>query len=139
MAHMKAGKDRRVPERLTSSPEASNTQKLEFSENKIPVPTATLDVSVQYKGEYLNNTTIYLIWPGSDTGGIQLGDNGRRSIVVSKTESDLTMRLVRKPKAPQDDPSKYPVLGGEYHFGPITADSRVMILVADKPGARRRK
>ena len=99
----------------------------------IPVPTSTLDVSVQYKGEFLNNCSVeFFAANGSiDTGFVSLGDNGRKSIIISQTKENLTLRLARTPKAPQDDPSKYPVLGGDYPFGPVTANARVLIVVAE--------
>ena len=106
-------------------------------EKKIPVPIVTLDVSIQYKDVYLNNTIIDL-YDGTgvfDSGEISLdhGDViGQKKIIVSKTDYDLWLRVERTPKVPQDDTSYFPVLGHIYHFGEITSDTRVMIVVAEQ-------
>jgi len=100
-------------------------------EKKMSIPTATLDISVEYKGQPLNNTTIQLFADGFNTYPIELGDNGRTCLILSQTNLDLTMRLLRSPKAPQDDTCKYPILGGDFPFGPITGSTRVLIIVAE--------
>ena len=107
---------------------------MSIPDKNIPVPTASLDVSVQYKSEFLNNCSVgFFTASGSiDTGMIPLGDSGRKSIILSQTNSTLTLRLSRKPQPPQDDPSKYPVLAGDYPFGPVTGNVRV-IIVATEP------
>ena len=97
------------------------------------MPTALLDVSVQYKGESLNNTTgeLFAADGSLDTGVTPLGDEGRKTLVISQTGIPLTLRLIRQPKAPQHDPSKYPILGGDFPFGPVTGSARVLIMVAE--------
>src|SRR5687767_11150748 len=53
-------------------------------EKKIAVPSATLDVSVQYRDEFLNNCVIQLFNAEGTyySGRIDLGDAGRKSIIV---------------------------------------------------------
>ena len=104
---------------------------MSIPEKQIPVPTATLDVSVQYKGEFLNNCTVDFHADGFTTGAVPLGDNGRKSIILSQTTKDLKLQLVRIPKVPQDDISKYPALGGDFPFGPVTGNACVLIIVAE--------
>lgn len=102
-------------------------------EKKISVPSATLEVSVQYKDEFLNNCVIQLFNAEGTyySGRIELGDTGRKSIIVSQTMLNLTLRLTRSPKAPQDDSSKFPTLSGDYPLGPIMENARVPIVVAE--------
>ena len=102
-----------------------------YPEKPIPVPSATLDMSIQYKGEFLNNCRIVLFGPGFDTGEIPLGENGRKCFIVSQSTSDLVLRINRTSQGRQDDASQYPVVGGEFPFGPVTANARVLILVAE--------
>ena len=99
----------------------------------ITVPIATLDVSVQYNGVFLNNCTVqFFVSNGSlDTDAISLGDAGRKSIEMSLTQENVILRLSRSPKPPQEDPTKFPVLGGDYPVGPISGNGRILIVVAD--------
>lgn len=102
-------------------------------EKKIPVPSATLEVSVQFKDEFLNNCVIQLFNAEGTyySGRIELGDTGKKSIILTQTMLNLTLRLTRAPKAPQDDSSKYPVLSGDYPLGPVMENTRVSIAVAE--------
>ena len=104
-------------------------------EKKIPVPSATLDVSVMYKEDFLNNCVVQLFNAEGTyySGRIELGDTGRKSIIVTQTMLNLTLRVTRAPKAPQDDSSKYPVLSGDYPLGPVMENSRVTIVVGEPP------
>lgn len=105
------------------------------AEKKISVPSATLDISVQYKDEFLNNCVVQLFNAEGTyySGRIELGDTGRKSIIVTQTMLNLTVRVTRSPKAPQDDSSKYPTLSGDYPIGPIMENLRVSIAVAEPP------
>jgi len=102
-------------------------------EKKISVPSATLDVSVQYKDELLNNCVVQLFNAEGTyySGRIDLGDTGKKSIIVTQTMLNLTLRVTRAPKAPQDDSSKYPILSGDYPLGPVMENARVSIVVAE--------
>jgi len=104
-------------------------------EKKIPVPSATLDVSVQYKDEFLNNCVVQLFNAEGTyySGRIDLGDTGKKSIIVTQTMLNLTLRVTRAPKAPQDDSSKYPVLSGDYPLGPVMENTKVAIVVGEPP------
>jgi hypothetical protein len=105
------------------------------SEKKISVPSATLDVSVQYKDEFLNNCVVQLFNAEGTyySGRIELGDSGRKSILVSQTMLNISVRVTRAPKAPQDDSSKYPTISGDYPIGPIMDNARVSIVIAEPP------
>lgn len=104
-------------------------------EKKISVPSATLDVSVQYKDEFLNNCVIQLFNAEGTyySGRIELGETGRKSIIVTQTMLNITLRVTRAPKAPQDDSSKFPILSGDYPLGPVMDNARVSIVVAEPP------
>ena len=105
-------------------------------EKTIPIPSATLDVSVQYQNVFLNNCLVefYSQDGALDTGPVPLGDFGRKPIVIAQhPTNDVMLRIKRTPLVPQDDPTRFPVLGGDYHFGSITASARVLIVVADPP------
>lgn len=103
------------------------------SEKKIAVPSATLDVSVQFRDEFLNNCVIQLFNAEGTyySGRIELGDGGRKTILVTQTMLNITVRVTRSPKAPQDDPSKYPTISGDYPIGPIMDSGRVSIVVSE--------
>ena len=105
------------------------------TEKKFSVPTATLDVSVEYKGEALNNCVVQIFNTEGTyySGRIDLGDSGRKSIIVTQTMLNLIMRVTRAPKPPQDDSSKYPVLSGDYPLGPVMENSKVAIVVGEPP------
>lgn len=105
------------------------------SEKKISVPSATLDISVQYKDEFLNNCVVQLFNAEGTyySGRIELGDSGRKSILVTQTMLNLTLRVTRAPKPPQDDPSKYPTVSGDYSIGSVMENARVSIVVAEPP------
>ena len=102
-------------------------------EKKITVPSATLDVSVQYKNELLNNCVVQLFNAEGTyySGRIELGDTGKKAIIVTQTMLNLTLRLTRAPKAPQDDSSKYPVLSGDYPLGPVMENTKVALVVGE--------
>jgi hypothetical protein len=102
-------------------------------DKKIPVATANLDVSVQYKDMPLNNCTVELFTKDGmmDTGVIELGDTARKSIIVNQTKTEVLIRLKRRPKAPQNDTSQFPALGGDYVLGSIEGNTRVILLVAE--------
>jgi hypothetical protein len=110
-------------------------------EKKFSVPTAALDVSVEYKGEPLNNCVIQLFNTEGTyySGKIELGDTGRKSIIVTQTMLNITLRVLRSPKAPQDDSSKYPSVSIDQPVGPIMDSGRFTIVVAEPmpppPGA----
>ncbi len=102
-------------------------------EKKISVPSATLDVSVQYKEDFLNNCVIQLFNAEGTyySGRIELGDTGRKSIIVTQTMLNITLRVTRAPKVPQDDSSKFPILSGDYPLGPVMENARVSIVVSE--------
>lgn len=104
-------------------------------EKKISVPSASLDISVQFKDEFLNNCVVQLFNPEGTyySGRIELGDSGRKTILVTQTALNITLRVTRSPKAPQDDSSKYPALSGDYPIGTILENARVSIVVAEPP------
>jgi hypothetical protein len=102
-------------------------------EKKISVPSASLDISVLFKDELLNNCVVQLFNAEGTyySGRIELGDTGRKAIIVTQTMLNLTLRVTRTPKAPQDDPSKYPTVSGDYPIGSIMENARLTIVVAE--------
>ena len=105
------------------------------AEKKISIPSATVDLSVQYKDEFLNNCVVQLFNAEGTyySGRIELGDTGRKAIIVTQTMLNLTVRVTRSPKAPQDDSSKYPTLSGDYPIGPIMENARLSLVVSEPP------
>jgi hypothetical protein len=103
------------------------------TEKKFSVPTATLDISVEYKGEPLNNCVIQLFNAEGTyySGKIELGDSGRKAILVSQTMLNVILRVLRSPKAPQDDSSKYPSVSIDQPLGSIMDSGRVTVVVAE--------
>lgn len=107
------------------------------AEKKISVPSATLEISVQYQNEFLNNCVVQLFNAEGTyySGRIELGDTGRKTIIVTQTALNITLRVTRAPKAPQDDTGKFPALSGDYPIGSILENTRVSIVVAEPPAA----
>jgi hypothetical protein len=103
------------------------------TEKKFSVPTATLDVSVEYKGEPLNNCVVQLFNTEGTyySGKIELGDAGRKSILVTQTMLNVILRVLRSPKPPQDDSSKYPSVSIDQPLGSIMDNGRISIVVAE--------
>ncbi len=115
------------------------------TEKKFSVPTATLDVSVEYRGEFLNNCVVQLFNSEGTyySGKIELGDTGRKTIIVTQTMLNLILRVLRSPKAPQDDSSKYPSVSIDQPIGPVMDSGRVSIVIAEPtpalPGSEGKK
>ena len=106
-------------------------------EKKIPVPSATLEVSVQYKDEFLNNCVVQLFNAEGTyySGRIELGDTGKKSIIVTQTMLNLTLRVTARAEGPAGRPElKYPVkLSGDYPLGPVMENTKVAIVVGEPP------
>ena len=106
---------------------------MSHTEKTFSIPTAVLDISVEYKGEPLNNCVIQLFNTEGTyySGRIELGDTGRKSIIVTQTMLNIVLRVTRAPKAPQDDSSKYPAVSVDQPLGSVMNSARVSIVIAE--------